>query len=523
MLRTLAAAVVAMMVAACGGSTSGNNGPSKTGGTLNYRLNGNWDTLDPAVTASDGGGLVAGLAYDRLIDLDAKRNPIPWLAKSWTVTPKVVTFTLRTDATCADKTPVTASVVAGSLRHMLDPKTNGPQVPRYFGPGPFTVTGDDSTHVVTVASQQAFSDMIYGFATNQSAIICPAGLADLKSLQVSKSFGSGAFILQALSPGDSITLIRRRDWKWGPHGSTSADPGLPATVIGKVVTSETTAANLLLTGGLDVSRVQGPDVLRLKDEKSLDAHLTHNLGPWEFIANEDSTRAGTDPTVRQALFMTINQKDFVQAAFGGLGEITPSIFQPGVECFDPNAAKLLPKYDVKAAQQLLVNDGYTLGSDGKLSKNGLPFKLNILGSSIQGNGPDYVLAQLTSLGVTATVQKLDMTTWYTQLRTGKYDVAIVHAAPSTAATTVATIYGKFPPNGTNFEKEADPAIDNEVPLAFGSVGSERCQHWIAVQEAYLKGYHVMPLAAPDNYAFTRGVIAGTIQGFGIDVTTLTWK
>jgi len=89
---------------------------------------------------------------------------ILYLATSWRVTPGSATLTLRKDVTCSDGTPVTASVVAASLRRLGAPETRAPYAVRTFGVGGYTVTADDAGGTVTVTLNRPFSDVLLGLA-----------------------------------------------------------------------------------------------------------------------------------------------------------------------------------------------------------------------------------------------------------------------------------------------------------------------------------------------------------------------
>ena len=52
--------------------------------------------------------------------------------------------------------------------------------------------------------------------------------------------GSGPYTLVSAVPGDHYTFQVRKNYAWGPGGSTTATNGLPAKVTMKVVTNETT-------------------------------------------------------------------------------------------------------------------------------------------------------------------------------------------------------------------------------------------------------------------------------------------
>src|SRR5262249_10908345 len=101
-------------------------------------------------------------------------------------------------------------------------------------------------------------------------VICPSGLQALQSnpsALATSAYGSGPYQLVSATHGAQIIWKLRPNWHWGPAGSSTKK--MPGTLVYKIVTDNTTAANLLLTGGLDLGTVTGPDVTRLLGNSSL--------------------------------------------------------------------------------------------------------------------------------------------------------------------------------------------------------------------------------------------------------------
>src|SRR6185312_6445928 len=91
--------------------------------------------------------------------------------------------------------------------------------------------------------------------------------ADPRALD-SAIYGSGPYTLVSAAHGGDVVFQRRDEWKWGPQGTTAKN--LPARVVIRFVDNDTTRANLLLTGGVDVGTIAGADVDRLVASKQLD-------------------------------------------------------------------------------------------------------------------------------------------------------------------------------------------------------------------------------------------------------------
>ena len=129
------------------------------------------------------------------------------------------------------------------------------QTPHYHGrQGPLHLSANNKKGTFTLASEKPFRGLLSTFS--YFPIICPHGLAmvqqDPHYLETHMD-GSGPYTLVEAVHGDHITYKLRPEWKWGPPGTTTAT--MPKTLVYKVYGDETTAANLLLTGGLDYAQM----------------------------------------------------------------------------------------------------------------------------------------------------------------------------------------------------------------------------------------------------------------------------
>src|SRR5207248_2765848 len=137
-----------------------------------------------------------------------------------------------------------------------DPKTKSNLTAGEFGPGPFTVSADDAAGVFTLTLGSPWGEALKSMGTGgDSYVICPKGL-EAGALK-DAAYGTGPYLIDSADRSAGITLKLRSDWTWGPNGRTSE--GMPGQLSYKIITNEATAANLLLTGGLDIARIQGND------------------------------------------------------------------------------------------------------------------------------------------------------------------------------------------------------------------------------------------------------------------------
>jgi peptide/nickel transport system substrate-binding protein len=435
------------------------------------------------------------------------------LAKSWKVTATTATFQLKQGATCSDGTTVTPTVVKNSFQLFIDRKA--PYLSVWFGPGPYSVAADDGAGTFTFTSGTPFSDLVYGFISPMFGVICPAGLAayqaDHNAFQ-NKMYGSGPYNMTEAVRGDHFTFKIRPEFSWGPMGTTAKTVGVPDTVTVKVVTNDTTAANLLLTGGLDVAAgsangaINGPDVDRLTKESSLTHTEQFNWYLRMLVFNETPGHVGTDPVVRQALITAVDPKAWLQAADNGHARLSPTFITTDTQCFDANVAKLAPKPSVATARKVLTDAGWTY-ANGKLTKNGQPLKVDFTTAIQFAAGPEYIAKQWSDMGADVQLNNLDFASYSNVAVSGKFDAFIINTStPGPFMGPVSKrIAGTLPPAGTNFARTVDPVLADEQAAALTSTGAESCKHWSNFQAQLWKNWHLMGLSSPLVENFTKNV------------------
>jgi peptide/nickel transport system substrate-binding protein len=432
---TAAVILIAAALAACGGSSGGSSGASATQSgqkvapaSLVIGTTSDPGTLDWQVRASSTTYAAGSPAYDDLVAFNQAGNTIvPYLAKSWVASPaaapKKIVFTLKTGATCSDGTPVTPEVVYNSMQRFLTvPKLqNG--VNNLFGAGPFKLSYSNSADTFTISSQTPFATMLQGFT--EAGIICPAGLAAAaknKTALQTAQYGSGPYTLVSYTPGVSIVWKKRAGWDWGPAGTNIKT--MPDSLTWKIVPDETTLAEELLTGEVNLASVSGPDVAHLASDSSLVEKTATNYFPIVLAFNFNSANPTSSLAVRKAVMAATNGVDFMKAATGSSYVVTDSYLNPSQACYDSNVTKLVPAGGVQQAQSILKSAGYTI-SGGKVMQNGKQLTLTVLSSpAYEGNGGEYEAQVLTQVGINVNLHNYPATTWVNALLAGQYDVAL---------------------------------------------------------------------------------------------------
>lgn len=508
------AMILGMLLAGCSGqpatSPSGAEkapaavGPN--GGTVSVRLIADWDNLDPAKTRNVYGMQMVLAFYDRLVALDSDGKVVPSLAESWTATANSATFKLKQGVSCADGTALTPTIVADSLKRLGAPETKAPLASRTFGKSGFTVTADDSASTVTVQTVDPI-DLITQMTAPWTAVVCPAGLKNPDAL-ASTPAGTGPFTLEKAVRGDSYTLAARKEYAWGPFGAKATDPGYPEKVVFRLVDNETTAANLLTTGDLDVGLVTGIDYQRVASDSALARTDKETFGIHYLLFNQAPGRVMADPVVRMALSLAVDSEAFNKAAHFGRGKVASSFGSDKISCYDPATKSLVAGFDLPKAQALLDQAGWKMGSDGVRTKDGKPLEIIFVGGNLTNSGPEYVAEAFRKLGVSVKVAAGDANAQMERLfETNDFDVSIDSVLPLQPTFDAGASYlvGEGPPKGNNIGNIQNAAFAEAVAAATKAEPDQRCGYWSGAQKALLTSADIKPLTYEVVSWFGRGV------------------
>lgn len=513
----VSAAVLAL--AGCGGQASSGTSGGKVG-DLSIRLESDWDSLDPARAQGTYAFQVIESLYDRLVAIvDGK--VVPYLATSWKQAPDSITFTLRSGVTCSDGQALTPAVVADSLKRIGDPETKAPYAQLVFGSAGYTVTSDDKANQVTVHTTKPYSDLLEGLAQPMASIVCPAGLKAPDSLGATPA-GSGPYTLTKSVRGSQYTLTARSGYDWGPR--TGRAHYYPGQVTFRVVSNQSTAANLLSTGQLGIGAVSGADTQRLQSNRSVTRTTQLTNGSYFLVFNEAPGHPGADPAVRRALALAVSASSFNKAAMFGTSTEARSVFSPIMPCYKAVMPGPLVG-DVNAARQALTAAGWSGGS-GTLSKAGKPLRLKLVGTDEIGPGFEYLQVALRSAGADVTLRNGDTKTLAEALfGTGDWDATVYPFTPLAPTPSALSLFvtGPTAPNGTNFAAMDDPAYDRAAAKALSTLGRQRCDAWGEAQRALHDNANVFPLVHLKTYWFSSVPVRfGLSDGATtVDVHTIT--
>jgi peptide/nickel transport system substrate-binding protein len=445
-------------------STTTDETPQQ-GGTLVRRLEGDVTSLNPISGNSRYENEVTWFLFTPLLQLDQDLNLIPGLAEKWEISSdgRLYTFHLNALATFEDRLPVRASDVLFTLRKIVDPTSEAPQLAGTFEGIDWSRTAAVDDHTVTVGFKEPRAGQIYAFATVLAVLpehIYSKG--DFKTGFVSRAVGNGPFRLVRRVPDKEILLERREDY-WGPR------PYL-RRILFKIVVDDRTAWNAMKRGELDDTLVtsdqwqlegNAPQVQRVMEIRRFYT-LNYNCIPWN---NRDPILS--DKRVRRALAMCLDRKSIIANIFHGTARVMTGPFTPDQWAYNPNVPAI--EYDPEGALKLFQEAGWgDSNGDGILDKGGKPLQIEMLVAAGNSGTIPFVevyQSELKQIGVQLKVLSVDPAVMIQRILKGNYQAAYMSwdIDPDPGGTLFPMFHSsQLPPAGDNIVFYTNPEVDQLI-------------------------------------------------------------
>jgi len=347
--------------------------------TLRYVTGATINTLDTTMPGAtrEAFGLSMNV-YDRLFTFGRKKVGENWafdpdtirgeLAKSYSISPdgKVITITLRPEATWHDGTPVTAEDVKWSLdRHVTAKSLAAPQFTtgsltsaaqfKIVDPQTLTVTLDKPDRLALANLCVCYAIMINSKLAKKNATADdPWAMEWMKT----NTAASGAYIIESHKPGESTVLRRNEKWVGGAGGAL---PSFKRIII-QTVPEPATRANLIERGDADLAiDLAASDLPTIeKSAKSKVVSIPQSNG-FTHISMNTQMAPFDNLKVRQAVALALPYEDMFKAAIFGRGT---KLYGGTWATVPPDASfpQAIPnKTDLAKAKALLAEAGHPNG------------------------------------------------------------------------------------------------------------------------------------------------------------------
>ncbi len=251
----------------------------------------------------------------------------------------------------------------------------------------------------------------------------PAGI--LKSPEnLHPTVVSGPFQISEALPGDHYALTRNPRYYQASRGL----PYLDKLII-RITPNQNTIRNDLQVGSIDSAYFL--DVSLTESYKRLTSYRLFadpNAASFEALYfNFRNPILGQHREVRQAMAMAVDQQSLIQVARRGLASRIctehPRVYAPGYQADAP-----CPSFDLTAANKLLDEDGWVLGSDGVRAKNGqrLEFQYSTTAGNTWREDDELINQQnFAKIGVKVDIRNYPASTFTSILadtKPGVYDI-----------------------------------------------------------------------------------------------------
>jgi peptide/nickel transport system substrate-binding protein len=362
----ISAPVLGGILAACGSSspskssTGGTSGGGKSNVTINVGIITPAGAINPVTVADQGGLDMLGQTGEYLTFSDQSLTLQPQLATSWKSNSSADTWTfqIRQGVKFSNGQPLTADDVVYTYQLQTNPKSSANALSAFGGaltPSGVVKTGDFTVEFHLEAPNGNFPYLTS--SDNYNMIILPKGYDPAK--WQSSFVGTGPFVMKSYTTNTGATFARN-DAYWGPKAKPSGTnftfyasqtPAISALASGTIDVLgqfSVTGGEQLLNGGFNV--------IKLKSSAHRELSMRNDIAPF------------TDARVRQAVALTLNRPQIVQALFKGFADLgNDSPFAPVFPSTDTSIAQRAQ--DVAKAKSLLSAAGHPNGFSTQLIGN----------------------------------------------------------------------------------------------------------------------------------------------------------
>jgi peptide/nickel transport system substrate-binding protein len=383
--RSAAGAAVVLASAAAFGAASGGAAAAQTpkqGGNLTFLIQqfpAGWESSLSSISSYEGN--LWGEITDKLVYVSNTGEVSPWLLTSWKQENAARTFILnvRKGVTFSDGEKLNAAAVVDNINvwakgipsEGIAPVGLFPAI--YFkkaiATGPYTVK---------VEFYKPTLGFIPTLGYHGCIVLAPKTLAETPSQQANlyTEYGTGPFVVKSYTQGVSYTLVRRKDYNWGPAALGHTGPAYLNSITYQVVADSDTREQAVESGQADVDFNPNVADIPSLEAKGFDVYTPRYLGFVDGFQVDAAVAPTNSLLVRQALQHAINRTAIIKTVYGKGWLPAESFVQSNVPGVVNDSA--LFKYDPKLAAKDLAAAGYTKGSNGLLQKNGQTLSLTLI-------------------------------------------------------------------------------------------------------------------------------------------------
>ena len=411
----LTALLVSVSIAGCGGGSTSTGSPDsgekvdKAKETLIYAQGAEPRGLDPALVDDGESAKVMINIYEGLLQYNKDSTKVePSLAKKWDVSEDGLTYTfyLQEGVKFHDGTDFNAEAVKFNIDRQIPPQATPDMAYGSFVYGSVKSVEVVDNYTVKINLTDPSTPFLNNLAMVMSApMVSPKALQDNNNNVNQTPVGTGPYKFVSWAKDENIVLVRNDEY-WG-------EKALTKNVIFKFIKDNSARVVALNNGEADM--IDGIDATVVDQITGAGNKVFQAPGMnINYMAYNTSKAPFNDAKARQAVSQAINVPELVDSLYQGYSETATSILPTFMEGYDKSITQVA--YDPAASAEALKAAGIT-NVHIITYTNPRPYNAatgQALAEAIQG--------YLSKVGVTATIDSFDWTTYKEKVKAGDYDI-----------------------------------------------------------------------------------------------------
>ncbi len=337
---------------------------------------------------------IAYLAYNGLVNVNAKREIEPDLAESWEQPdPLTYIFKLRKGVVFHDGSEFDADAVKFNLERILNPETASPKRADFAAIKTIDVV---DKYTIKLHLDQPFAPMLSNLRRSYFAVISPKAVKEQMAQDPLKgSIGTGPFKFVSYTRGDKVVLERFDKY----FGKAAWLDGIEI----RIMPEQSTQFAALQTGGLDYMIQTNPTYAeQMKHNPDMQV-LSSPSSIWDFLAFNVTKAPFTDKRVRQAFSMALDREAMAKGIYRGYATAAQGALSPAFSSyFKDNGDIPYQKYDPDRAKALLKEADFPFQTE---------LRFDTFSERPWGQIGDAIADQIGALGVKLHIEKPDFNTF----------------------------------------------------------------------------------------------------------------
>jgi peptide/nickel transport system substrate-binding protein len=440
---------------------------------------------------------IVNMFQDTLVALDWDgRTPVPYLAKSWTVSPdgKTYTFKLRDDVSFCSGKKFTAEDVVYSFKRLKDPATKGPYAWRA---GNIKELRAPDPHTVEYELEEPFSELLLQLTMFTNVIHNKESVEALgKDYGIKGADGTGPWCFDSWQPRTEIVLKRHAAYKWGPSMYTNKGPVKFEKLVVKIVPEDSSRVAAMMAGQFDIThQFPAQFIAAAKAAPMLTVTAAKPNFQLLYFGFKTTRPMVADKRVREAMSIAINRAEIAKAILLGNADPAFTIVDKDALDHDPKTAGIV-KEDLERAKKLLDEAGWKPGADGVREKDGVKLapKVYYTANANSAKAADAIQGYLRKIGVDWRLNPQDSTIAAAKMAEQDYEIWSV-TVPYLSAGDLMNIYfdsRNIPtPNRMNWK---DAETDEWLKLGRSALTeADRAKYYALVQQKVMQEHLWIPV------------------------------